>query len=148
MFFILVIKEKFPFFNLKKNVFFFLSIHITFFLIHFLWDLWDINKQNWLDILIPIGFKFYIKWNSTYILIYIYIYIYLFFEVKFIPICECLNPMTGMHSFFIIIFSFCLSYFSLTSKNLIKTSHILFNSIHSILLLYSFILFYNNWFRF
>ena len=59
-----------------------------------------------------------------YINIYIYIYIYIVFEVKFILICECLNPMTGVHSFFIIIFSFCLSYFSLTPKKLIKTSHI------------------------
>ena len=37
-FFFFVIKEKFPF-PIKKNVFFFLSIHMTFFLIHFLWDL-------------------------------------------------------------------------------------------------------------
>ena len=79
---------------------------------------------------------------KLYLYIYIYIYLYILFEVKFIPICECLNPMTGMHSFFIIIFSFCLSYFSLTSKKLIKTSHILFNSIHNIKLLHSFILFY------
>ena len=68
---------------------------------------------------------------------------YIIFEVKFIPICECLNPMIGMHSFFIIIFSFCLSYFSLTSKKLIKASHIRFNPIHNIKLLYSFILFLN-----
>ena len=81
--------------------------------------------------------------------LYIYIYIYTYpFEVKFIPIRECLNPMTGMYSFFNIIFSFCLTYFSLTSKKLIKTSHICFNPIHNIKLLYSFILFYNTWFRF
>ena len=88
--------------------------------------------------------------------LYLYINVYIFFEVKFIPIysqkkkkkfipkCEFLNPITGMHSFFIIIFSFCLSYFSLTSKTLIKTSHVHFNSIHNIKLLCSFILFYNN----
>ena len=129
----------------KKKVFFFLSTHMTFFFILLFMGFMRYQQTNWLEILIPIGFKFYMKWNSTYI----YIYIYILFEVKFIPICKCLNPMTGMHSFFfIIIFSFYLSYFSLTSKNLIKTSHIHFNPIHNIKLLYSIILFYNNWFKF
>ena len=34
-----------------------------------------------------------------YITPVIYIYIYILFEVKFIPICEYLNPMADMHSF-------------------------------------------------
>ena len=94
---------------------------------------------------------------------------------------------TGMHSFFIIIFSYYLSYFSLTSKRINKNfshkylnswiphyklidrltqfiilnfcTHLLsswihleidrqINPIHNIKLLYSSIIFYNNWFKF
>ena len=143
VFFFWLLKKKVSFFRLKKKGFLFSFYSYDIFFILLFMGFMRYQQTNWLEILIPIGFKFYMKWNSTYI------YIYILFEVKFIPICKCLNPMTGMHSFFfIIIFSFYLSYFSLTSKNLIKTSHIHFNPIHNIKLLYSFILFYNNWFKF
>ena len=71
-----------------------------------------------LKILISIGFKFYIKWNSTSI-------------YKLTLICECLNPMTMQVCILssLLFFSFYLSYFSLTSKKFNKNfSHKYLNS--------------------